>query len=267
MPQKYHFYAVKKGHKIGIFNNWRDCKASIDGFPYCCFRGFNDKDEATRWLENRVYRSDGNLSEMGWKQTEEEMIKDFLHDESLKKSPVTTSSLKKSKKQLNLQHSNSQVVSKETKSVITLPPRERISVWIDGDPSGLGKISIYFGENDPRNDVDVYRWKPPVDKTRVGLACCIRAISIFTQDLRERNLDPNNYTLVFHIESKYLIKAIHNWLEDWANRRKIQDEKNKDLLLFMERQLRNSKIRIMCVRENNKKCEQMLKAKNENKIQ
>lgn len=40
------FYAVKKGKVTGVFNNWNDCKASVDGFPGAEYKGFATLQEA-----------------------------------------------------------------------------------------------------------------------------------------------------------------------------------------------------------------------------
>ena len=44
------FYAVKTGKVTGIFNNWGDCKASVEGFPGAQYRGFVSLAEAREYL-------------------------------------------------------------------------------------------------------------------------------------------------------------------------------------------------------------------------
>lgn len=50
------FYAVKKGKTTGIFSNWDDCKASVDGFPGASYKGFATLEEAKAFMgeENAV---------------------------------------------------------------------------------------------------------------------------------------------------------------------------------------------------------------------
>lgn len=43
-------YAVKKGRTIGIFKNWDECKASVDGYPGAEYKGFFTEEEATEYL-------------------------------------------------------------------------------------------------------------------------------------------------------------------------------------------------------------------------
>lgn len=44
-------YAVKKGKKTGVFLNWAECKAAVDGFPGAEYKGFSNEEEALRYLE------------------------------------------------------------------------------------------------------------------------------------------------------------------------------------------------------------------------
>ena len=44
------FYAVKKGKVTGIFDNWNDCKASVDGFSGAEYKGYPTLEEAKQYL-------------------------------------------------------------------------------------------------------------------------------------------------------------------------------------------------------------------------
>ena len=48
MKKKY--YAVKKGHKTGIFNTWDECKKQVDGYSGAIYKSFNDINEAKDFL-------------------------------------------------------------------------------------------------------------------------------------------------------------------------------------------------------------------------
>ena len=47
---KKNYYVVKVGSKIGIFNNWTECQASVKGYKGAVFKGFETKAEAVEWL-------------------------------------------------------------------------------------------------------------------------------------------------------------------------------------------------------------------------
>ena len=43
-------YAVKKGKKTGLFYNWDECKAAVDGYPGAEYKGFLSEEEAREYL-------------------------------------------------------------------------------------------------------------------------------------------------------------------------------------------------------------------------
>ena len=50
------FYAVAKGIKPGIYTNWPEAKAQIDGFAGAIYKGFPTYKEAENWLKKPVLR-------------------------------------------------------------------------------------------------------------------------------------------------------------------------------------------------------------------
>lgn len=44
------YYAVKKGKVKGVFDNWKDCKASVDGVTGAVYKGFGSLEEAKDFL-------------------------------------------------------------------------------------------------------------------------------------------------------------------------------------------------------------------------
>ena len=44
------FYAVRKGHSVGIFESWEACKAAVDGFSGAEYKGFTSRAEAEVYL-------------------------------------------------------------------------------------------------------------------------------------------------------------------------------------------------------------------------
>jgi len=54
MPPK-KVYAVAKGRKPGIYNNWPAAQAQIEGFVGAVYKGFPSIKEAEEWMKNPVY--------------------------------------------------------------------------------------------------------------------------------------------------------------------------------------------------------------------
>ncbi len=45
------FYAVRKGHRVGIFESWEECKVAVEGFSGAEYKGFPNREEAEGYLE------------------------------------------------------------------------------------------------------------------------------------------------------------------------------------------------------------------------
>ena len=46
-------YAVKRGHKTGIFYNWAECQSATNGYSGPEFKSFSTKEEAEAYLEDK----------------------------------------------------------------------------------------------------------------------------------------------------------------------------------------------------------------------
>lgn len=46
------FYVVKKGNKVGVFNNWNECKIAVDGFSGAEYKAFSSKQDAEAYFNN-----------------------------------------------------------------------------------------------------------------------------------------------------------------------------------------------------------------------
>lgn len=51
MAKKY--YAVRKGRSTGVFETWAECKKNIDGFSGAVYKGFESREEAEAFVENK----------------------------------------------------------------------------------------------------------------------------------------------------------------------------------------------------------------------
>mgnify|MGYP001658301001 CR=1 FL=1 len=50
-------YAVRKGHKTGLFDTWAECQKATAGYSGAEFRGFTDKEEALAFLGMKTAKS------------------------------------------------------------------------------------------------------------------------------------------------------------------------------------------------------------------
>ena len=64
-------YAVRKGHKTGLFATWAECQKAVSGYSGAEFRGFTEKEEALAFLNMETA---GNVSGDKAKEDEDEEI-------------------------------------------------------------------------------------------------------------------------------------------------------------------------------------------------
>lgn len=82
------FYAVRRGRNTGIFNNWEDCKASVEGYPEASYKGFPTKEEALAFLGRESFRGSSDIERPQKQQYSSEdrllVYVDGSYDHSLK---------------------------------------------------------------------------------------------------------------------------------------------------------------------------------------
>ena len=50
-------YAVRKGHKTGVFSTWAECQKATAGYSGAEFKSFTDKAEAMAFLQMKTVRT------------------------------------------------------------------------------------------------------------------------------------------------------------------------------------------------------------------
>jgi ribonuclease HI len=58
----YKFYAVRKGHRTGVFTSWPECQAATNKFSGPVFKGFNDRAEAEAFVAGGPGSSSASFS-------------------------------------------------------------------------------------------------------------------------------------------------------------------------------------------------------------
>jgi len=61
LPEK-KFYVVWKGRNTGVFENWKDCLAQVDGFDGALYRSFSNKEEALKALDSSPWKFIGKAN-------------------------------------------------------------------------------------------------------------------------------------------------------------------------------------------------------------
>lgn len=81
------YYAVKKGYKTGIFDNWTDCQSAISGYSNAEYKSFATEEEAKFYLEmkNESLSSDIVVDDVEARHDRLIAYVDGSYDDSLKK--------------------------------------------------------------------------------------------------------------------------------------------------------------------------------------
>lgn len=81
-------YAVRKGHKTGLFNTWSECQKATAGYSGAEFRGFTEKEEALAFLNmetTKTVSGDKSKEAAGVVEVPENMVIAYV-DGSFEKS-------------------------------------------------------------------------------------------------------------------------------------------------------------------------------------
>ena len=81
-------YAVRKGHKTGLFNTWAECQKATAGYSGAEFRGFTEKEEALAFLNmetTKTVSGDKSKEAAGVVEVPESMVIAYV-DGSFEKS-------------------------------------------------------------------------------------------------------------------------------------------------------------------------------------
>ena len=81
-------YAVRKGHKTGLFNTWAECQKATAGYSGAEFRGFTEKEEALAFLNmetTKTVSGDKSKEAAGVVEVPENMVIAYV-DGSFQKS-------------------------------------------------------------------------------------------------------------------------------------------------------------------------------------
>lgn len=81
-------YAVRKGHKTGLFNTWAECQKATAGYSGAEFRGFTEKEEAMAFLNmetTKTVSGDKSKEAAGVVEVPENMVIAYV-DGSFEKS-------------------------------------------------------------------------------------------------------------------------------------------------------------------------------------
>ena len=266
------YYVVRKGHNIGIFKTWGECKKSVEGYKNPIFRKFPTFEEAKDFLKNG--KKNNNIIENSDKPVKNNKIENSdkiikLSNNKLKQSQSNGKSNEKSNENSNVK-TNENIISDEEiikikQSISTLKSSnysddlnynvknwtlidDEIYIFTDGSSrksktkedyfnSGVG---VYIGLN-CTNIKEQYNDKTNNQCELMGMDYAFKLIVKYYREL----IDIKKVIKIVS-DSEYSIKACSVWLSSWKKNNwktaKGDDVKNKDLIESIDASMQRIKL-------------------------
>lgn len=193
------FYAVARGHKIGIFDSWDECSQQVSGFKNAKFKSFNTKVEAEEFISTNK----NGLSNFEEKTEKIENHTFELSQEQLEEFEKEEKEYFEKKQKLENKSSNEDLVI----------------VYTDGSfrQKYGGGIGCWFGDRDDRNLSEKFPLKNPTNQ-RAELYAAMRALQVI----------PSDKDVEIRTDSEYTIKSMTVWVRNWE-RNGWQNSLGKDV--------------------------------------
>ena len=267
------YYVVKKGHHIGIFKTWGECKKSIEGYKNPIFRKFDTFEEATEFFKNG---SNSNISITAQSQLTDKTIQltttkksktnsnnqgnNQGNDTTTNTNSNTQSLLKNNKNSisdeelLKLKQSLATLKSSHYSDDLNYDVRswtiidDELYIFTDGSSrksktkeeyfnSGVG---VYIGIN-CTNIKEQYNEKTNNQCELMGMDYAFKLIVKYYREL----IDIKKVVKIVS-DSEYSIKACSVWLSSWKKNNwrtaKGDDVKNKDLIESIDASMQRIKL-------------------------
>ncbi len=183
------FYAVKHGRKPGIYSKWSECEENIKDFEKAIYRKFENESDAKNFMKSSRDIKIQNT------------IQDILNRNGLSmKNEINVETN-------NLLMENVHVVKKDFdfKSVTNIY-LDAIYISSNGDMEALGSVSVFFGEEDTRNETRVLTNEkyPNITLELIQIKGVLIALNKVVSEVVEQK------TIVIHFNSLDTIKNLTN---------------------------------------------------------
>ena len=242
MNKKKKFYAVARGRKPGIYDQWfgeGGAKANIDGFSNAVFKKFSTLEDAASWLKDITANYDLNAS-----RDEAIPLNSEKHDQAPKidAAEIEKSGTRKSSKE-NCSKNSCEVIIYTDGACIRNP-----------GPGGFGTVLKFKGS---RKEISGgYR---KTTNNRMEIMACIEGLKTLKKPCQ----------VIIYSDSKYVVNAIEKgWVQKWRSngwmRTKTESAENVDLWEDLLKLCERHKVEFRWVKGHagnpeNERCDQLAK--------
>lgn len=238
------YYVVKRGHKVGIFKTWGECKNATDGFKNPVFKKFNSFNEASVFFKGESSSSNitsgnnqnpQNNSNQSNPQNEQKSQTHNMKPEEMEKIKAMSTNIKSSQysDELNYNVKSWNIIDNE------------IYIFTDGSSrkskdyfnSGIG---VYIGYQ-CTNIKEQYNEKTNNQCELMAMDYAFKLIVRYYRELAEIGK-----VIKIVSDSEYSIKSCSIWLTAWKKNNwkttKGEDVKNKEIIESIDGSMSRIKI-------------------------
>lgn len=219
------FYAVAKGHRVGIYKTWDLCKEQVASYPGAIFRKFKTEKEALTFLNGNGSTILGQLGIQGVEITRTPAVQRVEAASNDKENIIC--------------FSDGSCINNGSTSLKKPPMAGYACCFINYSQYTEAKNL----RSQPNNDT-------PFTNNRAEYTALIRTLEICQQIDRDKSTTCT--TLEFYTDSELLINTATKWISSWKERgwRKSNGYKvlNLDLVMKIEMLMRERKVLFKHVR-------------------
>ena len=219
-------YAVKRGHQIGIFNTWAECRQATDGFEKPYFRKFYSVEDAENFL-NSSYSGTNNYNKQS-KTTSKSLMSSVLSKfKNIKAYPFGT----------DIPYTIDDWNTYNNEFYIFTDGSHRKGKSNVEDNSGIG---VYFGKK-CNNIKEIYTDMTNNQCELKAIDYCFKVILKYHRFIINKNMPINIVS-----DSDYSIKACSLWIKKWKENNWMTSNnepvKNKDIISSIDNSMDKIKI-------------------------
>ncbi|NP_001272728.1 ribonuclease H1 [Maylandia zebra] len=211
------FYAVRKGHKTGVYTSWDECKSQVDKFPSASFKKFASERDAWAFVRGIEPSAVPDVKKVTQSVESDVTLLPKRGPEPLEYIPLGKKRCHSEeeaghqpKRVKPSESSTSQNSSSESSDGFTYMG-DAVVVYTDGccsrngQSGARGGIGVYWGCNNPLNVAERLQGRQTNQRAEIQAAC--RAL----EQAKQNNIKK----LVLYTDSKFTINGVTSWVKNW----------------------------------------------------
>lgn len=219
------FYAVARGNTPGVYENWGECQAQINGYKGARYKKFSTEDEAKEFVQEHALN----------KPVVDRREKAGDEDSSNGSGAKSSEKRKHSDDEDEDEGSDKKKLATDDNN-FTTDGEGYLIVYSDGACHFNGKhgqqggIGVYFGPDHPVNVS-----KPVKGKTLSNNVADLQAAAAALEVAKEAGFSK----IAIHTDSQFMINCMTSWIKGWKKKNWVKGDgepvKNKEDLIALDK--------------------------------